>query len=109
MKRMLCAAVLAVVCGGLRAGDNALIAGALKDETVKACVQAAKEPGYEIVSQVSTVSICFVSGSVDQVSFYKVLRCNETGNNGPCPKPAAVLVATAEFGCAGELTSGMCY
>ena len=112
MNRWFIAAALAVVCASVRASDNNnnfLVASAMKNETVKACVQVAKEPGYEIVASVDTTSICFASGTINQVTFYKALRCNEAGNNGPCPKPAAILVATAEFGCAGELVTAICY
>lgn len=107
---------LATLCfAGLtaRANDNQLVSKALSDASIKACVQAAKEPGFDIVGQVTdttgTAGFCLSTEKSYRVDFFKVLRCNEAGNNGPCPKPAAVLVASAEFGCGGELTAAICY
>ena len=109
MKKLIPVFALFALALTARAGDTSLVAKALSNDTIKACVQAAKEPGYEIQSSVTVTGICFVSGQTSRVDFFKAMRCNDAGNNGPCPKPAAQLVASAEFGCDNELVSAMCY
>jgi len=68
------------------------------------CLQAAREPGYEFVGQSETTSICFASGFLTTVTFYKVPVCHDE----PCPRPVAVPVAEVNFGCDGQLLSVTC-
>ena len=93
-----------------RAGDhgNTLVSQAMRNDVIRACLKDARQPGYEIQSATTTVSVCFVSGEITRVDFFQDVRCNENGGS-PCPKPAARLVASAEFGCNGELVSALCY
>ena len=97
-----------------RAGDTSgLIGKAMSDSTINACVQAAKQPGYEIKASVSDTSAttgayCLIPETTYRVDFFKDMRCNENGGS-PCPKPAAQLVASAEFGCGGALVVARCY
>ena len=90
------------------AGDNNsnLMGQALSSNTIQACVAAAREPGYVIQSSTTTVSVCFVSGEIKRVDFYREIRCIP---NQPCPDAPIRLVASAEFGCNGELISAVCY
>lgn len=72
------------------------------------CIAPHHAGGYEIDGQVETVGICFVSGELKRVSFYRTVRCNEQQNN-PCPRPFVLLIATVDFGCDNEVVSVQCY
>lgn len=72
---------------------------------LKTCLQDAKEPGYEIVTQETVVTACFASGFLTDVEFYKVPRCN--GAN--CGRPAAELVGYVQFGCDDQVDIAECY
>ena len=106
MKKLIPIFALFVLSLTARAGDTSLIGKAMSDNTINACVQAAKQPNTQILSSVDTTGICFVSGETKAVTFYAQLKC--TGN-GTCPAAASVLVARAEFGCNGELVSAVCF
>jgi len=69
------------------------------------CINAAREPGFEITGQAETISICFVSGFINTVKFYKTPVCHHE----PCPRPIPVLVAEVTFGCDGEVVNVTCY
>jgi hypothetical protein len=75
---------------------------------VGSCIGAAHGGGPStIVSYVQTVSVCFVSGYLKQVSFYQVFGppCHQE----PCPRPFVRLVATVDFGCDDEIVGSTCY
>jgi hypothetical protein len=69
------------------------------------CINAAREPGFEITGQVETTSICIVSGFITTVKFYKTPVCHHE----PCPRPIPVLVAEVTFGCDGEVINVTCF
>ena len=92
---------------GARAnGDQTLVAKALRDPALRACLKDARAPHYEINATVTTVSICIVSGFIQRVDFTKDPRCR---GNQVCPKLPSLLVGSAEFGCEGELLGTTCY
>ena len=108
MRKLLLPALLLLGATAVRAGGNdaSFLGKALTDETVRECVAAAREPGFEIASGVDTVSVCFVTGEIHRVVFYKQIRCEGTQ---VCPKVMATLVATVDIGCAGEVSDAQCY
>lgn len=59
---------------------------------------------YEINASVETISICFVSGEINRVTFTASPKCS---GNGPCPF-FEILVATVEFDCDGNVASVNC-
>ena len=65
---------------------------------VKACIKDAKQPGNTIEFEVTTVSTCFVSGFIREVSFYAVSKFDGTEE----------WVATVQFDCDNNVTSGEC-
>lgn len=88
--------------------DNALIGQARSAPGIAQCLaDANNDPLYEIVAQVETNGICFVSGFIKTVTFYKTPVCHGNPQN-PCPKPATEPVATVTFGCGGEILSAEC-
>lgn len=70
------------------------------------CLQAYTGGVYEITSTTEVTGICFVQGFTYRVSFYAGPKCNGTG---PCPAFPTRLVATVDFGCAGEVFGVTCY
>lgn len=100
-------ATQAADAAGARAnGDQRLVAKALRDPALRACLKDARAPGYEINATATTVSICIVSGFIQRVDFTKDPRCR---TNQVCPKLPSLLVGSAEFGCEGELLGTTCY
>ena len=105
---------LAALClAGLtaRAGDtNALVGKAMTDATIKTCVQDARSPNTEILSGVTettgTAGFCLTNEKSYRVDFYKQYKCQP---NTYCIMAPTVIVASAEFGCGGELTAAICY
>ncbi|MCO4746342.1 MAG: hypothetical protein KC912_16215 [Proteobacteria bacterium] len=67
----------------------------------------AKEPGYEIVAQTQVISACFAGGFITDVELFKVRTC--TGNQDPCPRPAAELVGAVQFGCDDDVVYAECF
>jgi len=108
MRKLLLPALLLIGATAVRAGGNdaAFIGKAMANADVRECVAAAREPGFEIASGVETVSVCFVSGEIRRVVFYKQIRCEGTQ---VCPKVMATLVATVDLGCGGEAADAQCY
>lgn len=106
MRKLILPVLLLLGATAVRAGDESFIGKAMTDASVRECVAAAREPGFEIASGVETVSTCFVSGEVRRVVFYKQIRCEGTQI---CPKVMATLVATVDIGCAGEVADAQCY
>ncbi len=72
---------------------------------VRSCLEAAREPGWEIIPSVHTVSACFAGGFITEVNFAKQMRCPK---RGPCPMAPTVIVATVQFGCNNEIMSTSC-
>lgn len=78
-------------------------------------IQAALQSGCiadrkDIVVQVETVSICFVTGAITKATVIHVpnSNCKDTPNR-PCPKPAATIEAEVMFGCSDEVSSVVCF
>jgi len=94
---------LSVNTANAQANDASLIGRATG--AAHACINAAREPGFEITGQVETTSICFVSGFITTVKFYKTPVCHQE----PCPRPIPELVAEVTFGCDGEVVNVTCY
>jgi hypothetical protein len=86
--------------------NEALVKEAEKE--VKQCLNDAREPGTEVVSEVETVSICIVSGFITEVKFYVVPKCKDKPNQPPCPRPFPVHAATVTFGCDGNIIASEC-
>ena len=106
MRKLLLPVLFLIGATAVRAGDESFIGKAMTDATVRECVAAAREPGFEIASGVDTVSVCFVTGEIRRVVFYKQMRCEGTQ---VCPKVMATLVATVDIGCGGEVSDAQCY
>jgi len=86
--------------------DNYLIAKARNE--VRTCIESAKEPGWDIVSSVHTVSSCFAGGFVTDVNFSKQVHCPP--NEPRCFTSApTTLVATVQFGCDDSVVSSQCF
>lgn len=85
--------------------DNYLIAKARVE--VKDCIKSAREPGWDIVSNVHTVSACFAGGFITDVNFSKQISCPP--NEPLCPRAPSILVATVQFGCDNTVITHQCY
>jgi len=85
--------------------DSYLIAKARHE--VKDCIKSAKEPGWDIVSSVHTVSACFAGGFITDVNFSKQINCPP--NEPLCPRAPSVQVATVQFGCDDTVISSQCF
>lgn len=75
---------------------------------VNQCLAEYRAQGFDIDAQTETTGICFASGFLTTVTFYKTVQCQDTPNR-PCPKPATEAVASVTFGCAGEIISAQCF
>lgn len=84
--------------------DQYLVAKARK--TVKECIKSVKDPGWDIVSRVHTVSACFAGGFITDVNFYKQVHCPP--NDPRCPLAPETLLATVQFGCDNTVISSQC-
>lgn len=71
---------------------------------VRECLADAREPGWDVVGQSYVVSAGFAGGFITEVDFYKTIACHKQ----PCPRPAAELVATVQFGCDDQISYGEC-
>jgi hypothetical protein len=72
---------------------------------MKECLADAREPGWDVVGSTYVVSACFYTGFITEVDFYKTITCH---GNQVCPKIAAQLVATVQFGCDDQIMYGEC-
>jgi hypothetical protein len=72
------------------------------------CIGQAHNSFSSIEAQVEDIGICFVSGNLKRVSFYRVTRCNEQQQD-PCPRPFVELVATVDFDCEENIIAVQCY
>lgn len=110
MKKFLPALLALALPLATPAGDTPNLMGkVMSDATVHACVQTAKlaHPGLDTVLQSQTISTCLVSGSLDRVTIYQIGRCPP--QDEILCKPIAVLVATVDLGCEGEIVEATCY
>lgn len=94
---------LAINFANAQSNNQASLIGKAKG-AAHTCLSNAQEAGFEFKGQVETAGICFVSGFITKVTFYKVPKCHQE----PCPKPAAIAVAEVTFGCDGEVVNVNC-
>lgn len=94
---------LAVNFANAQSNNQAALIGKAKG-AAHTCLSNAHEAGFEFKGQVETAGICYVSGFITKVTFYKVPKCHQE----PCPRPIAVPVAEVTFGCNGEVINVSC-
>lgn len=73
---------------------------------VRDCNRAADEANWKINAQETVVSSCFAGGFITQVDFYKEYDCKP---NRPCPRVAAFLVSSVQFGCDDDIIAAECF
>lgn len=98
-----------VACGTAFAqNDNGLIGKARG--AANECLQPFRGNDWVVTASVNTLSICFVSGFIQEVVFSA-----QPANQGPVggeeghPPALPIVIAVVQFGCDGELISTSCY
>ena len=88
--------------------DNGLIGKARG--AAHECLQPFHGNDWIVTSSVNTLSICFVSGFIQEVVFTA-----QPANQGPVggeeghPPALPIVIAVVQFGCDGEIISTSCY